>query len=121
MQQIIWGHGDEIAGTPFRTVVDARETEGRLVALAVDMPPGEHVLAHTHDAEDQVQVVISGTLTCRIGDQRMVVEAGGTVCLPRGIEHELWNETTEPVRMVDLYTPPGMEERFRAWGAAQAS
>lgn len=116
-----WGHGEQIIGTPFRTVVGANETSGGLVALAVDMLPGEHVDAHTHEAEDQVHVVISGSLTCRVGDERFVVGAGGTVCLPRGIEHELWNETTEPVRMIDLYTPPGMEERFRAWGAAQST
>lgn len=121
MENIVWGHGEPIQGTPFRTVVPAEATRGQLVALAVDMPPHEHVDAHTHEDEDQVHVVVSGLLTCRLGDRRFQVAAGGAVCLPRGVEHELWNETDEPVRLIDLYTPPGMEERFRAFGLRDAS
>lgn len=113
MDIIVWGHGEQIPRTPFRTVVDPSETHGQLVAFAVDMPPGEHVDGHVHDDAEQVHVVISGTLTCRVGDHRMQVGPGGTVCLPRGVEHELWNETTEVVRMVDLYTPSGIERMFR--------
>src|SRR3954451_15767767 len=118
MQTITWGHGDRIDGTPFRTVVAPAATHGQLVALAVDMAPGVHVHAHTHDDAEQVHVVVAGTLTCRVGDERFNVGAGGTVCLPRGVEHELWNETDEWVRMVDLYTPPGIEEQFRESGVA---
>lgn len=50
-----------------------------------------------------------------MANERLVVELGGTVCLPRGVEHELWNDTTEPVRMIDLYTPPGIENRLASW------
>ena len=116
VDDISWGHGDPIPGTPFRTVVDPAGTGGRLVAFAVDMPPGEHVAAHAHADEEQVHVVVSGELTCRVGDRKFVVGSGGTVLLPRGVEHELWNETDEVVRMVDLYTPSGIEELFRDGG-----
>jgi quercetin dioxygenase-like cupin family protein len=115
---IEWGHGEQIEGTPFRTVVAPTETAGQLVALAVDMPPGLHVHPHVHDDAEQVHVVVSGTLSCRVGDERFRVGPGGTICLPRGIEHELWNETDAVVRLVDLYTPPGIEEMFRRSGAA---
>lgn len=116
METITWGHGAAIDGTPFRTVVAPEDTSGQLVGLAVDMPPGVHVDAHTHDDAEQIHVVISGTLLVRIGDTHVRVGPGGTVCLPRGVEHELWNDTDEFVRMVDLYTPPGIERWFR--GAA---
>lgn len=112
MDTIIWGHGEHIAGTPFRTVVTPAQTLGQLVALAVDMPAGVHVHPHTHADADQVHVVVSGVLTCRVGDDRFRIGEGGTVCLPRGIEHELWNDTEDVVRMVDLYTPSGIEEQF---------
>jgi quercetin dioxygenase-like cupin family protein len=116
MSSVSWGHGEPIPGTPFRTVVDPADTDGRLVAFAVDMPPGEHVHGHTHPDEEQVHVVVSGELTCRVGDREIVIGPGGTVCLPRGVEHELWNRTDEVVRMVDLYTPSGIEVQFRSWG-----
>jgi quercetin dioxygenase-like cupin family protein len=117
MDTIVWGHGEPMPGTPFRTVVPGAKTGGRLVAFAVDVPPGEHVAGHVHDLEDQVQVVVSGTITCRVGEQRMQVGAGGVVCLPRGVEHELWNESDEVVRMVDVYDGTEIEERLRAFGA----
>lgn len=41
--------------------------------------------------------------------------------MPRGIEHELWNDTDEMARIIEIYTPPGMEERFAAAGAAAAA
>lgn len=119
MNSISWGHGDPIDGTPFRTVVDPAETQGQLVALAVDMPPNTHVDPHTHEDAEQIHVVVAGTLTCRVGDERFRVGPGGTVCLPRNVEHELWNETNDVVRMVDLYTPPGMEDIFRRHGAGR--
>jgi quercetin dioxygenase-like cupin family protein len=117
VDSISWGDGEPIDGTPFRTVVTPAETQGQLVALAVDMPPGTHVDPHTHDDAEQVHVVVAGTLTCRVGDERFTVGAGGTVCLPRSVEHELWNETSDVVRMIDIYTPPGIEDVFRHLGA----
>lgn len=116
MDAITWGHGEQIPGTPFRIVVAPTQTDGQLVAFAVDMPPGVHVNAHTHHDAEQVHVVVSGILTCRVGLERFTVGTGGTVCLPRGVEHELWNETDDVVRMVDLYTPPGIEEQFGRGG-----
>ncbi|MGH9269789.1 MAG: cupin domain-containing protein [Ilumatobacteraceae bacterium] len=119
MENVEWGHGTVVPGTPFRTVVDPTQIGGRHVAFAVDRPPGEHVDAHVHDDEDQVHVVVSGTLTCRVGVHLFCVSDGGTVCLPRGVEHELWNETDHTVRMIDLYTPSGIEERFRTFGGRE--
>lgn len=117
MNTITWGHGEHITGTPFRTVVTPAQTHAQLVAFAVDMPPGFHVDPHTHSDADQVHVVVSGVLTCRVGEERFRVGAGGTVCLPRGIEHELWNHTDEIVRMIDLYTPSGIEDQFARSGS----
>jgi hypothetical protein len=37
--------------------------------------------------------------------------------MPRHIEHELWNDTDEFAQIVEIYTPPGMEQKFGAAGA----
>src|ERR1043165_2924493 len=102
MKSIVWGDGAQIEGTPFRIAVDASETDGHAVLLAVDMPPGLHVDAHVHDTEDQINVVVSGRMRCRIGTEEHTVESGGVLLMPRGVEHELWNDTDEFVRVIEM-------------------
>jgi quercetin dioxygenase-like cupin family protein len=115
---VAWGAGDQIGGTPFRVVVPGSDTSGHAVVLTVDMPPGLHVDAHTHDTEEQINIVLSGHVRFRVGDEETVVGAGGVLLMPRNIEHELWNETDEFAQIIEIYTPPGMEQKFIAAGAA---
>ena len=107
-----WGAGDQIPGTPFRQLVTTAETRGAVSVLAVDMPVGEHVDEHTHDGEDQINVVISGTVLVTRGDEELLLTEGAVVFLPRGVPHSLRNVGTEPARLLDLYTPGGFEQRF---------
>src|SRR6478735_7477925 len=116
-----WGSGEHIDGTPFRVVVAGSETNGHAVVITVDMPPGLHVDAHTHDTEEQINIVISGRVRFRVGDEHTVLGAGGVLLMPRLVEHELWNDTDGFAQIVEVYTPPGMEQRFALAGAAAAA
>jgi quercetin dioxygenase-like cupin family protein len=113
-----WGAGDQIEGTPFRLVVSASDTSGHAVVLTVDMPPGLHVDAHTHETEEQINIVVTGQVRFRVGDSEAVLGAGGVLLMPRHIEHELWNDTNEFAQIIEIYTPPGMEHKFAAAGTA---
>jgi quercetin dioxygenase-like cupin family protein len=113
-----WGGGDVIEGTPFRVVVPGVSTDGHTVVLTVDMPPGLHVDAHTHDTEEQINIVVAGQVRFRVGDDETVLGPGGVLLMPRHVEHELWNDSEELARLIEIYTPPGMEQRFAAAGAA---
>jgi quercetin dioxygenase-like cupin family protein len=94
LQPVPWGDGTPIPGTPFRIVVSAESTDGHAVGIAVDMPPGVHVDEHTHADEDQICIVLSGTLGCRVGGIDSMLEAGAILVVPRLIPHELWNAAT---------------------------
>lgn len=115
---VVWGAGDQIEGTPFRVVVPSSDTSGHAVVLTVDMPPGLHVDAHTHETEAQINIVLSGQVRFRVGDEETVLGAGAVLLMPRDIEHELWNDTEEFARIIEIYTPPGIEQMFAAAGAA---
>ncbi len=115
-----WGSGDPIPGTPFRTLVPSASTGDRMVVLSADMPPGLHVDEHVHQNEDQVVVVIEGTVGASIGDQRLRLTEGSVVFMPRGVPHALWNEGSETARTLDIYSPGGFEKVFEAWGAGEA-
>jgi quercetin dioxygenase-like cupin family protein len=113
---VAWGAGDEIQGTPFRVVVPGSDTSGHAVVLTVDMPAGLHVDAHTHESEEQINIVLSGQVRFRVGDEETILGAGGVLLMPRNIEHELWNDTEQFAQIIEIYTPPGMERRFAAAG-----
>ena len=115
---VAWGRGEQIAGTPFRVVVPDWQTSGHAVVLTVDMPPGLHVDAHTHETEEQVNIVVAGQVRFRVADEETVLGAGGVLLMPRHVEHELWNDTDEFAQIIEIYTPPGMEQTFAAAGAA---
>ena len=94
----------------------ASATGGTLVCITVDMPPGVHVDAHTHDGEDQLNIVVSGRVGTRVGGVDGMLEAGGLQLMPRGVPHELWNAGDTVAQVIEIYSPPGMEARFERAG-----
>jgi quercetin dioxygenase-like cupin family protein len=111
-----WGGGDPIAGTPFRTIVTGEQTGGRLSIVAADMPVGEQVPAHIHSEEDQITVVISGTVGGTVGDQEVLLTAGSVCLMPRGVAHSHWNAGDDVARVLEIFTPSGMEKVFEQAG-----
>lgn len=116
---ITWGSGEPIPGTPFRTLVPTAATDGRLVVLSADMPPEVNVPEHTHEHEDQITVVMAGTVGATIGGEHYLLEEGAAVFMPRGVPHAQWNEGTTPARILEIYTPGGFEQVFEAAGAGR--
>jgi uncharacterized cupin superfamily protein len=53
---------------------------------------------HTHSAEDEYSIVLSGTLTAQVGDEIVEAGPGAVVAKPRGVAHAFWNAGDEPVR-----------------------
>ena len=116
MSAASWGSGTLIDGTPFRQVVTTAATDGRLVALTADMPPGLHVDEHVHKWEDQIIIVISGSVGARVGTEELQLTDGSVAFLPRGIPHSQWNSGDDFARVVEIYTPGGFEEVFAQAG-----
>ena len=72
----------------------------RLNVTHVRIHPGETVPAHTHEDEDQVYYVASGTGFVVLDGQRTDVAAGSSVLIPLGTEHEITNTGSEPLDYV---------------------
>ena len=111
-----WGEAEEIPGTPFGRVLGADNTAGGLTLLTVEMPPGITVDEHAHQDEDQILVVISGTIGVSIDGEKFELTDGGVAFVPRGSRHSLWNDSGAVARVLDMYTPGGMERMFTAAG-----
>lgn len=107
---------------PWRVIAGGDQTGGQLVVGEAKLPPrtaGPSL--HVHQREDEATFVIEGTLTFVIGDERLEAGPGSLVWAPRGIPHTFANMTDEPVRVVGMIVPSGLEGMFAEQGAYFAS
>lgn len=94
-------HLDDLAVHP-ESYADYRpifETS-RLNVTHVRIKPGETVPAHTHQDEDQVYYVASGTGFVELDGVRTDVSAGSAVMIALGTEHLITNTGSDPLDYV---------------------
>ena len=77
--------------------------------------PGGAVPEHTHSASMEIVYVLSGSGELTIDGRKSNVKAGDVVSIPVGIKHSFRNSRTEPAEFIQVYSPPGPEERFKGW------
>jgi quercetin dioxygenase-like cupin family protein len=93
--------------------LEAAATDGRLAVLEVRIPPRTLVKPHQHSKEDEFSLILSGSVGARIGDRtHEEIGAGSSLVKPRDIPHAMWNVTDEPVRILEIVTPAGLERYF---------
>ena len=98
---------DLAAMEPFKVWegVIARSVEGERLNLAiVELEPSSIVPEHSHDNE-QLGLVLSGTLTFRIGDEVRDLEAGGTYAIAPNVPHEVLRTGPQGAVVIDVFAP----------------
>lgn len=102
---------------PWRVIAGGAKTQGQLVIGEANLPPRTSGPSlHVHEHEDEATFVIEGVLTFKIGDAEFQAGPGALVWAPRGIPHTFANRTDEPVRVLGVITPAGIEGMFREQG-----
>jgi quercetin dioxygenase-like cupin family protein len=99
------------------------QTRGSLTAFEAVNSPGQGPPYHVHETLDEVIYVLEGTLRVRLADRVERAEAGTFVFVPRGTPHTWEACGDEPVRILVVVTPAGLEtffERTAAEGGGQA-
>jgi glyoxylate utilization-related uncharacterized protein len=76
---------------------------------------------HRHDAVDEAFYVVGGRLEAQLDDQRVQVAAGGFLWVPRGTAHTFANAGSDPIQVLALALPGGVEELFAEQVAYLAS
>lgn len=70
-----------------------RDDSGQIVlTIEGSLPPGRNgppIHVHFHQREEAA--VKGGSLGARLGNQKMIVSAGGTAVFPAGVVHNWWN------------------------------
>lgn len=112
--QAIWSVGSLIV---LRT--DAATTGGASTLAELRAAPGYETPLHVHGAEDEQFHLLEGRVECRYGadgGERATAGPHDTVYLPRGVPHGFRVVGDDPLRMVVVLTPGGLEEFFEQVG-----
>ena len=76
--------------------------------------PGPNSTAfHRHSREDEYSLVLAGRLGVFEDGDEIVVLPNQLVFKPRGRWHTFWNVGDEPLRVLELIAPGGIEQLFR--------
>lgn len=68
---------------------------------------------HSHTRLTDTFYVLDGTLTVRVGEEKIDAPPGSYVCIPPGTVHTFSNESSAPVRFLNINSPAGWENYLR--------
>ena len=100
-----------IPGAVFHFLAKGNETESRHAMIKITVERGAEPPAHTHSREDESYFVLKGSIAYTIGEDRITVNAGEYIYLPKDVPHkfEIISETAEVLMWL---SPAGLEEWF---------
>jgi len=95
---------DDIAPLPIWTGILARVVEGAEMTFAVvELDPHAVALLHQHTNE-QIGIVLRGTMTFKIGSETRVLKAGDTYEIPANVPHEA-TAGPDGAAVIDVFAP----------------
>lgn len=95
---------DHKGGMDIRVWVRSKMTNGLFSTVETAVAPKLMGPApHYHKELEELMFVLEGTATVLVGEDVIVVEAGGWHLRPRMIKHTFWNASEKPLRFIDMY------------------
>ena len=82
----------------FETLLDSAAC--KVKRLTVD--PGQHLSLQYHHKRSEHWVVVAGTATVQLDDDRHTIKAGHSIDIPLGAHHALGNDTDDPVVVIEV-------------------
>ncbi len=96
-------------------------TDGRFALLETTLEPGfPGPKPHVHHETVDMFFVLEGTLTMQLGEEILDLSAGAFVIVPPGTAHTFSNRTDQPVRLLNMDAPAGLESYLREMAGAMA-
>jgi quercetin dioxygenase-like cupin family protein len=85
--------------------IAARSLHGQQLTLSVvELDPGAVVAEHSHENE-QLGMVLRGSMDFRVGEERRTLGPGGTWTIPANTSHEATAGSDGAV-VIDIFAPP---------------
>ena len=109
------GEGNRLTalGSTYTTKADGRTTAGGYWLVEEEFW-GDTTPLHAHTSAEEAFYVQSGELIAWVDGTEVVARAGTFLLVPRGRPHALRRVGDEPVRMLTVVSPAGLEGFFEA-------
>lgn len=88
------------------------EAAGAYSIMVGQGPPDAGPALHEHPTTDEAFYVAAGEATFQLGDEQIVVPAGGFVFVPRGTVHTVSNAGPADLRGLIIISPGNVEHEF---------
>jgi quercetin dioxygenase-like cupin family protein len=109
------GEAVRLLGLGVRFLIDGEATGGAFSLVEHPLKPRAlGAPLHTHHGEDEYSFVLEGRFGVQLGEEVMEIGPGDLLFKPRGVAHAFWNAGDEPARLLELISPAGFENYFRA-------
>jgi mannose-6-phosphate isomerase-like protein (cupin superfamily) len=109
------GEGSTISalGSTYTTKTDGEATGGAY-SLVEEELWGDPTPLHVHTREEEAFYVLAGRLAVWVDGTEQAAEPGAFVLIPRGVPHAARRVTDQPVRMLTVVSPSGLQRFFES-------
>jgi mannose-6-phosphate isomerase-like protein (cupin superfamily) len=91
--------------------VGGESTDESFSFMETTLPPGVRgPPSHVHNRHDESLYVVSGELTLLLEEGETTLPPGTFALIPHGIPHTFANRGNEPVHLIGISTPAGIEQ-----------
>ncbi|MEO8702816.1 MAG: cupin domain-containing protein, partial [Kofleriaceae bacterium] len=111
-KQYCVGRGAQPKCDPTETTIQLFAETKQLGASVLAMRAEGRVPEHVHAGETELLYVLSGTGVMTVNGVKLAVSATTVVQIPANTKHSF--EATADLRAIQIYTPGGPEQRFKA-------
>ena len=109
-----------MVGDIYLFLATGAETNGAYFLMDGIVPPGGGPPLHVHSREDEAFYVAAGEFEIEYGERTQRLGPTGFVHCRRGVAHRFRNVGTQPGRLLQMFTPAGIERFFYAAGTEVA-
>ena len=99
--------------------ISASQTDGAFEVLELAGPDGDGPPPHIHHDRQELFYVLQGQVEFTLGEERIAVDAGSVVFVPRRTRHAF--KLGPDAKLLGWVAPAGLEGFFRELGAGMAA
>lgn len=92
-----------------------------MVVMDVTLEPGAMHNFHKHPNQDEILIVLSGSVTQYVGEQHKVLQAGDSAYVARNTVHASFNDSSEVTVIQVVLAPPSGESGYELIDVAHES
>jgi mannose-6-phosphate isomerase-like protein (cupin superfamily) len=110
------GDRSKLGGCEDRFMIDGTDTGSRFALVEHRFDP--RALAaplHRHRDEDEYTFIVEGRMGAVLGGEEVFGQKGDLIFKPRNQWHTFWNAGDEPLVVLEMISPAGLEQLFRAF------